>query len=138
MARGRLSPLSLNSTYPSPFSLSLSAQSLFMSQSDSNIYPSSPQEATNHPSASLTTSSTSPNIASSLSPPSSSMETSRFIDSIDSQSTSPSDLNGVVSLPDSDNAIPQTFDVDPQILEALKGKDRIYVLKLGEQFEALI
>lgn len=27
---------------------------------------------------------------------------------------------------------------DPQILEALKNKDRIYVLKLGEQMEALI
>ncbi|KAF9475010.1 hypothetical protein BDN70DRAFT_841524 [Pholiota conissans] len=32
----------------------------------------------------------------------------------------------------------QTPDVDPQILEALKSKDRIYVLKLGETFEALI
>jgi len=30
------------------------------------------------------------------------------------------------------------LDVDPQILEALKSKDRIYVLKLGEVFEALI
>lgn len=29
-------------------------------------------------------------------------------------------------------------DVDPQILEALKGKDRIYVLKLGELMESLI
>ena len=29
-------------------------------------------------------------------------------------------------------------DVDPQILEALRSKDRIYVLKLGETFEALI
>lgn len=27
---------------------------------------------------------------------------------------------------------------DAQILEALRGKDRIYVLKLGEQMEALI
>lgn len=31
-----------------------------------------------------------------------------------------------------------TLDVDPQILEALRSKDRIYVLKLGETFEALI
>ena len=30
------------------------------------------------------------------------------------------------------------LEVDPQIIEALKGKDRIYVLKLGETFEALI
>lgn len=29
-------------------------------------------------------------------------------------------------------------DVDPQIIEALKSKDRIYVLKLGEQMENLI
>lgn len=29
-------------------------------------------------------------------------------------------------------------DVDPQIVEALKSKDRIYVLKLGEQMEGLI
>ena len=27
---------------------------------------------------------------------------------------------------------------DPQIVEALKSKDRLYVLKLGEQMEALI
>ncbi|KAF8202258.1 hypothetical protein BJ912DRAFT_896867 [Pholiota molesta] len=32
----------------------------------------------------------------------------------------------------------QTPDVDPQILEALRSKDRIYVLKLGETFETLI
>ncbi|KAF8906215.1 hypothetical protein CPB84DRAFT_1704951 [Gymnopilus junonius] len=31
-----------------------------------------------------------------------------------------------------------TPDVDPQILEALRSKDRIYVLKLGETFETLI
>ncbi|TFK75027.1 hypothetical protein BDN72DRAFT_868369 [Pluteus cervinus] len=31
-----------------------------------------------------------------------------------------------------------TADVDPQIIEALKGKDRIYVLKLGEYMEGLI
>lgn len=43
---------------------------------------------------------------------------------------------------DSDNTAPAnralTPDVDPQIMEALKSKDRIYVLKLGETFEALI
>jgi hypothetical protein len=33
---------------------------------------------------------------------------------------------------------PQQQDVDPQILEALSSKDRIYVLKLGELMEALI
>ena len=42
--------------------------------------------------------------------------------------------------PDSDSpptsALPP--DVDPQIIEALKSKDRIYVLKLGESFESLI
>jgi len=29
-------------------------------------------------------------------------------------------------------------DVDAQILEALKSKDRLYVLKLGEMMEGLI
>jgi hypothetical protein len=29
-------------------------------------------------------------------------------------------------------------DVDPQILEALRSKDRLYVLKLGELMEGLI
>jgi hypothetical protein len=70
------------------------------------------------------------------------METPTSIDIIDAQSMSPfaSDINGV-NLPDADNATlnaAQTPDIDPQILEALKSKDRIYVLKLGEIFEALI
>ncbi|PPQ78390.1 hypothetical protein CVT25_011613 [Psilocybe cyanescens] len=45
------------------------------------------------------------------------------------------------ALSDPDSAvssISSTPDVDPQILEALRSKDRIYVLKLGETFEALI
>ena len=70
------------------------------------------------------------------------METSTSIDSIDVQSASPfaSDLNGL-NFPDADNTTliaAQAPEVDPQILEALKSKDRIYVLKLGEIFEALI
>ena len=32
----------------------------------------------------------------------------------------------------------QTPDVDPQILEALRGKERLFVLKLAELFESLI
>ena len=32
----------------------------------------------------------------------------------------------------------QSLEVDPQIIEALKNKDRIYVLKLGELMEGLI
>lgn len=32
----------------------------------------------------------------------------------------------------------QGEEVDPQILEALRSKDRLYVLKLGEQLESLI
>ncbi|KDR80650.1 hypothetical protein GALMADRAFT_241006 [Galerina marginata CBS 339.88] len=51
-----------------------------------------------------------------------------------------SDHNGPA--PTDDDAAPvsasSTPDVDPQILEALRSKDRIYVLKLGETFEALI
>ncbi len=43
---------------------------------------------------------------------------------------------------ESDNATAPTTgplrDIDPQIVEALKGKDRIYVLKLGEMMESLI
>lgn len=31
-----------------------------------------------------------------------------------------------------------TPDVDAQIIEALKSKDRLFVLKLGEQMEGLI
>ncbi|KAI6164636.1 hypothetical protein EDD17DRAFT_1561657 [Pisolithus thermaeus] len=42
----------------------------------------------------------------------------------------PSDLGGANS--------PSLSDVDPQIVEALKSKDRLYVLKLGEQMECLI
>ena len=42
--------------------------------------------------------------------------------------------------PDSDGPPPSALaqDVDPQIIEALRSKDRIYVLKLGETFESLI
>lgn len=42
--------------------------------------------------------------------------------------------------PDSDGSPLSALatDVDPQIIEALRSKDRIYVLKLGETFESLI
>ncbi|KAF8623022.1 hypothetical protein AX15_006534 [Amanita polypyramis BW_CC] len=50
-------------------------------------------------------------------------------------------LNGFVQHQDS-TAQPSTpdpnADVDPQIIEALKSKDRIFVLKLGETMESLI
>jgi hypothetical protein len=39
---------------------------------------------------------------------------------------------------ESEGASSLLADVDPQIIEALKSKDRIYVLKLGEQMESLI
>lgn len=42
------------------------------------------------------------------------------------------------SSPSSASPAPSPPDVDPQIIEALKSKDRIYVLKLGEQMESLI
>ncbi|KAJ7811190.1 hypothetical protein B0H13DRAFT_1926883 [Mycena leptocephala] len=52
---------------------------------------------------------------------------------------SPSSSNSsVTSLVQSPDASQQQQDVDPQILEALASKDRIYVLKLGELMEALI
>ncbi|KAF8216930.1 hypothetical protein K438DRAFT_1658440, partial [Mycena galopus ATCC 62051] len=49
-------------------------------------------------------------------------------------SSSNSSVTSLVHAPDA----PQQHDVDPQILEALSSKDRIYVLKLGELMEALI
>ncbi|KAJ7066355.1 hypothetical protein C8F01DRAFT_1123015 [Mycena amicta] len=49
-------------------------------------------------------------------------------------SSSNSSVTSLVALPDS----LQNTDVDAQILEALSGKDRIYVLKLGESMEGLI
>ncbi|KAI0358100.1 hypothetical protein OH77DRAFT_1421379 [Trametes cingulata] len=47
---------------------------------------------------------------------------------------------GVAGSLDANGSTSATLDVEPdkQILEALHGKDRIYVLKLGEQMEALI
>ncbi|KAJ7843561.1 hypothetical protein B0H14DRAFT_2585700 [Mycena olivaceomarginata] len=49
----------------------------------------------------------------------------------------PSSNSSVTSLVHAPDA-PQQQDVDPQILEALSSKHRIYVLKLGELMEALI
>ncbi len=52
------------------------------------------------------------------------------------QSTSETDLRYSIGLESQTDA---SAGADPQILEALKsGKDRIFVLKLGEQMEALI
>ncbi|KAI6115911.1 hypothetical protein F5141DRAFT_1212499 [Pisolithus sp. B1] len=34
--------------------------------------------------------------------------------------------------------VPTVLDVDPQIVEVFKSKDRLYILKLGEQTECLI
>ncbi|KAH9479440.1 R3H domain-containing protein 2 [Psilocybe cubensis] len=56
-------------------------------------------------------------------------------------SISPLPPPNIVPILDPESApasVPTTPDVDPQILEALRSKDRIYVLKLGETFEALI
>ncbi len=52
-----------------------------------------------------------------------------------------SDAPARVSPPLDSNGSPSALldaEPDAQILEALRGKDRIYVLKLGEQMEALI
>lgn len=49
----------------------------------------------------------------------------------------PSSNSSVTSLLQAPDALQQQ-EVDPQILEALSSKDRIYVLKLGELMEALI
>lgn len=57
-------------------------------------------------------------------------------------STPPSDIqsNNAIEQALADISISpnQSSEVDPQILEALKNKDRIYVLKLGELMEGLI
>lgn len=74
--------------------------------------------------------------------------------SVDSGPTSPStdasarlNLFGTSDTPDLNGDGPghspgpgpsQTPEIDPQILEALKSKDRLYVLKLGELMEGLI
>ncbi|KAH6915911.1 hypothetical protein BKA70DRAFT_1092461 [Coprinopsis sp. MPI-PUGE-AT-0042] len=50
----------------------------------------------------------------------------------------PSSLMLNTDSPSSASPVPSPPDVDPQIIEALKSKDRIYVLKLGEQMESLI
>ncbi|KAJ7625593.1 hypothetical protein FB45DRAFT_921822 [Roridomyces roridus] len=50
---------------------------------------------------------------------------------------SSSSNSSVISLLQATDAAPQ-HEVDPQILEALASKDRIYVLKLGELMEGLI
>jgi hypothetical protein len=42
-----------------------------------------------------------------------------------------------VELEDESSSLPQR-EVDPQILEALRSKDRLYVLKLGEWIESII
>ena len=53
----------------------------------------------------------------------------------------PSDIqtnNGIEGLATINISSNQSLEVDPQILEALRNKDRIYVLKLGELMESLI
>jgi hypothetical protein len=54
------------------------------------------------------------------------------------QSPSRSDLEPFPESESSGANASALADVDPQIVEALKSKDRIYVLKLGEQLESLI
>ena len=69
------------------------------------------------------------------------MDAPFFIDDKNPQQSPyiPSTANGGV---DGESAVTgavlQTPDVDPQILEALRGKERLFVLKLAELFESLI
>ncbi|OCH96251.1 hypothetical protein OBBRIDRAFT_787325 [Obba rivulosa] len=77
----------------------------------------------------------------SLRPPSESLiATSPSLDAVQTispHSTPPESLLDVAS--SSDSGLGSTnADPDPQILEALRSKDRLYVLKLGEQMERLI
>ncbi|KAI0741697.1 hypothetical protein C8Q80DRAFT_1110535 [Daedaleopsis nitida] len=57
--------------------------------------------------------------------------------SLNTKSESSSSASGLI---ESSETAATTVDIEPdaQILEALKSKDRLYVLKLGEQMEALI
>ncbi|KAH7870421.1 uncharacterized protein C8R40DRAFT_647424 [Lentinula edodes] len=65
--------------------------------------------------------------------PSPSIDGIPFVSPFISAEDAPGDLPNSMSF--SDSQIP---DVDPQILEALRSKDRIYVLRLGEIMEDLI
>ncbi|KAL0577289.1 hypothetical protein V5O48_004682 [Marasmius crinis-equi] len=87
-----------------------------------------------HAAASSSTTSlvTSPSIANSDSPPPSIMDAARSSSPTTSLNGSQSQNGELVAQAN------QTPDVDPQIIEALKSKDRLYVLKLGELMEGLI
>ncbi|KAJ8079525.1 hypothetical protein PM082_011112 [Marasmius tenuissimus] len=132
--------MSLANSTPSAFSSAHSRhQHLALSAPNSRL-PSPPPINTmsegqpTHVAASSSTTSlvTSPSVANSDSPPPS------ITDAVRSASP-PSSLNGSQS----QNGEPfaqtgQLSDVDPQIIEALKSKDRLWVLKMGEAMEGLI
>jgi hypothetical protein len=40
--------------------------------------------------------------------------------------------------PDTDNKIEDQIEADPTIIEALKSKDRLFVLRVGEDMERII
>lgn len=70
-------------------------------------------------------------------PPPSSSPSMTSINSLSSQPSGDVETRSS-ALNSAEESSVSTSDVDPQIIEALKSKDRLFVLKLGEQMEALI
>ncbi|KIK96049.1 hypothetical protein PAXRUDRAFT_826398 [Paxillus rubicundulus Ve08.2h10] len=68
----------------------------------------------------------------------STLQSSNMLEPTTGQSPSLSDSEPFPESESSGAMASALADVDPQIVEALKSKDRIYVLKLGEQLESLI
>ncbi|KAI0630507.1 hypothetical protein C8Q77DRAFT_1063318 [Trametes polyzona] len=69
--------------------------------------------------------------------PSPSQDSAPTLSSLHTKSDAPTDVAGPQD-PNATSGASLDAAPDPQILEALRSKDRIYVLKLGEQMEALI
>jgi len=117
--------------------------SVVQSHSDSAIPPTAhnSSHAYGSSAAPQTTETGHPSLPTSSSRSPSFMDAPFFIDDKNPQQSPyiPSTANGGV---DGESAVTgavlQTPDVDPQILEALRGKERLFVLKLAELFESLI
>ncbi|KAF8967627.1 hypothetical protein BDZ97DRAFT_500749 [Flammula alnicola] len=115
--------------------------SLVAAQSDSSIPRLDHNSHTTYPNAEATAiqpTSSSPSIGNPISTASFMEPTTQDDPTIAQSSPSPVPDSSGASASDGDTTTALNPDVDPQILEALKSKDRIYVLKLGETFEALI
>jgi hypothetical protein len=143
MAFGERSPLL--ATMAPPDLLFLPDHTFPMSQSDtsvSRVDPFSSSLATTgpHSSTALSLGSTSLTVASLVSATSPGVDSPSGAIAAQSFPALAAESNGTIFTTDTDPGTSSNLniDVDPQILEALRNKDRIYVLKLGETFESLI